>query len=112
MRVLIVGSGHMTHNLRERSDDESVHHEEAVCVGADETKQPVDGEKPATEGRERPDEKRPMPPARKIAEQNVLHSFEQNRTEDDRDEKQEREASGAVAVELHEAAGRDRDPRA
>ena len=53
----------------------------------------------------------PCQPSGKIAEEHVPHSLQQNRAEHRRQQEQEREARRAVAVELQEAAGGDRDPR-
>jgi len=69
-------------------------------------------EQPAAESGKRSDEERPLPAVRKLAEQDVLDALQQNGTEDGRQQQVEREASSAVAVELHEAAGGDRDARA
>jgi hypothetical protein len=54
----------------------------------------------------------PAQAGRQVAEQHVLHALEEHGAERDRDQQQEREACGGVAVEAQEAAGRDRHARA
>src|SRR6186997_2112413 len=96
----------------ERGDHEAVDDEDGVVVPAHVAEQPLDGNQAAPGGCERADEERPAPTVGQLPEDDVGQALVEHGPEDDRDEEEEGEPRGRVAVEAQRAGHRDRDPRA